>query len=143
MFDEFVAQAGITAGSKADVKQAAAAEGNGFQRAIKVLSDVFVPSSRNRRLGMLMGIMSALQYMGTPVADGGAGFFALDTTNVWWRIASLINACALGNLQILLGFSAATVFIVATVLGASWALCSSAPTSSTPTARLTPSPRAP
>ena len=120
VFDEFVAQAGITAGSKADVKQAAAAKGNGFQRAIKVLSDVFVPIiPAIVASGMLMGIMSALQYMGTPVADGGAGFFALDTTNVWWRIASLINACALGNLQILLGFSAATVFGGNPYLGAS------------------------
>ena len=120
VFDELVAQAGITAGSKADVKQAAAAKGNGFQRAIKVLSDVFVPIiPAIVASGMLMGIMSALQYMGTPVADGGAGFFALDTTNVWWRIASLINACALGNLQILLGFSAATVFGGNPYLGAS------------------------
>jgi PTS system sucrose-specific IIC component len=120
VFDEFVAQAGITGGSKADVKQAAAAKGNGFQRAIKVLSDVFVPIiPAIVASGMLMGIMSALQYMGTPVADGGAGFFALDTSNVWWRIASLINACALGNLQILLGFSAATVFGGNPYLGAS------------------------
>lgn len=38
---------------------------------------------------------------------------------MWWRIAALINACALGNLQILLGFSAATVFGGNPYLGAS------------------------
>ena len=70
--------------------------------------------------GMLMGIMGAISYMGTPVADGGAGFFALDQTTVWWRIAALINACALANLQILLGFSAAKVFGGNPYLGASF-----------------------
>lgn len=120
VFDEFIAQSGVTAASKAEAKEAAANQGNAFQRAIKVLSDVFVPIiPAIVASGMLMGIMSAVQYMGTPVADGGAGFFALDTTNVWWRIASLINACALGNLQILLGFSAATVFGGNPYLGAS------------------------
>ena len=62
---------------------------------------------------MLMGIMGALSYMGSQ------GIIALDTTSAWWRIASLINACALGNLQILLGFSAATVFGGNPCLGAS------------------------
>ena len=120
VYDEFIKQSGVTAASKAEAKEAAANQGNAFQRAIKVLSDVFVPIiPAIVASGMLMGIMSAVQYMGTPVADGGAGFFALDTTNVWWRIASLINACALGNLQILLGFSAATVFGGNPYLGAS------------------------
>jgi PTS system sucrose-specific IIC component len=120
VFDEFIKQSGVSAATKAEAKEAAANQGNAFQRAIKVLSDVFVPIiPAIVASGMLMGIMSALQYMGTPVADGGAGFFTLDTTNVWWRIASLINACALGNLQILLGFSAATVFGGNPYLGAS------------------------
>ena len=39
---------------------------------------------------------------------------------MWWRIAGLINACALANLQILLGFSAATVFGGNPYLGASF-----------------------
>lgn len=120
VFDELVAQSGVTAASKAEAKVAAANRGNALQRAVKVLSDVFVPIiPAIVASGMLMGIMSAVQFMGTPVADGGGGFFALDTANVWWRIASLINACALGNLQILLGFSAATVFGGNPYLGAS------------------------
>ncbi len=120
VFDEFIKQAGITAASKAEAKEAAANQGNAFQRAIKVLSDVFVPIiPAIVASGMLMGIMGALSYMGTPVADGGAGFFSLDQTSVWWRIAALINACALANLQIFLGFSAATVFGGNPYLGAS------------------------
>ena len=62
--------------------------------------------------------MGAIQFMGTPAPDG-AGLFDLDTTSVWWRIAALVNACALANLQILLGFSAATVFGGNPYLGAS------------------------
>ena len=105
VYDEFIKQSGVTAASKAEAKEAAANQGNAFQRAIKVLSDVFVPIiPAIVASGMLMGIMGALSYMGSQ------GIIALDTTSVWWRIASLINACALGNLQILLGFSAATVF---------------------------------
>ena len=120
VFDEFIKQAGITAASKAEAEEAAANQGNAFQRAIKVLSDVFVPIiPAIVASGMLMGIMGALSYMGTPVADDGAGFFSLDQTSVWWRIAALINACALANLQILLGFSAATVFGGNPYLGAS------------------------
>lgn len=120
VYDEFIALSGVSAATKDEAKEAAAQKSNAFQRAIKVLSDVFVPIiPAIVASGMLMGIMGALQYMGTPVADGGAGFFALDTASVWWRIAALINACALANLQILLGFSAATVFGGNPYLGAS------------------------
>lgn len=114
VYDEFIKQSGVTAASKAEAKEAAANQGNAFQRAIKVLSDVFVPIiPAIVASGMLMGIMGALSYMGSQ------GIIALDTTSAWWRIASLINACALGNLQILLGFSAATVFGGNPYLGAS------------------------
>lgn len=114
VYDEFIKQSGVTAASKAEAKEAAANQGNAFQRAIKVLSDVFVPIiPAIVASGMLMGIMGALSYMGSQ------GIIALDTTSVWWRIASLINAYALGNLQILLGFSAATVFGGNPYLGAS------------------------
>ena len=79
--------------------------------AIKVLSDVFVPIiPAIVASGMLMGIMGAIPVM-FPDADL--------TSNVYWKIAGLINACALANLQILLGFSAATVFGGNPYLGAS------------------------
>lgn len=119
VFDAFIAQSGVSAASKDEAKEAAANKGNALQRAIKVLSDVFVPIiPAIVASGMLMGIMGAISYMGTPAPDG-AGFFTLDTTTVWWRIAALVNACALANLQILLGFSAATVFGGNPYLGAS------------------------
>ena len=121
VFDELTKIADIEASTTDDLKQTVASKGNLFQRAIKVLSDVFVPIiPAIVASGMLMGIMGAISYMGTPVADGGAGFFALDQTTVWWRIAALINACALANLQILLGFSAAKVFGGNPYLGASF-----------------------
>ncbi len=79
--------------------------------AIKVLSDVFVPIiPAIVASGMLMGIMSAVPYL-FPDVDLSA--------NVYWKIAGLINACALANLQILIGFSAATVFGGNPYLGAS------------------------
>lgn len=119
VYEELCEQGNISAASKADVKEAAAQQQNGFMKAIKVLSDVFVPIiPAIVASGMLMGIMGAIQFMGTPAPDG-AGLFDLDTTSVWWRIAALVNACALANLQILLGFSAATVFGGNPYLGAS------------------------
>ena len=119
VYEELCKQGNISAASKADVKEAAAQQQNGFMKAIKVLSDVFVPIiPAIVASGMLMGIMGAIQFMGTPAPDG-AGLFDLDTTSVWWRIAALVNACALANLQILLGFSAATVFGGNPYLGAS------------------------
>ena len=115
VYEEFCKQGNISAASKADAKEAAAQQQNGFMRAIKVLSDVFVPIiPAIVASGMLMGIMSAIQFM------GDAGYFALDVNSVWWKIASLVNACALANLQILLGFSAATVFGGNPYLGASF-----------------------
>ncbi len=43
VYDEFIVLAGIDAASKDEVKAAAAAKGNVFQRIIKTLGDVFVP----------------------------------------------------------------------------------------------------
>ena len=115
VYEEFCKQGNISAASKEELKDAAAGNQNRFMKAIKVLSDVFVPIiPAIVASGMLMGIMGALEFM------GGKGIIALDTESVWWRIAQLINACALANLQILLGFSAATVFGGNPYLGASF-----------------------
>ncbi|MBR3312758.1 MAG: PTS glucose transporter subunit IIA [Atopobiaceae bacterium] len=115
VYDEFCKQGNISAVSKDELKDAAADNQNKFMKAIKVLSDVFVPIiPAIVASGMLMGIMGAIEFM------GGKGIIALDTNSVWWRIAGLINACALANLQILLGFSAATVFGGNPYLGASF-----------------------
>ena len=115
VYEEFCKQGNISAVSKEELKDVAAGNQNKFMAAIKVLSDVFVPIiPAIVASGMLMGIMGALGFM----AD--SGMIALDTSSVWWRIAALINACALANLQILLGFSAATVFGGNPYLGASF-----------------------
>ena len=115
VYDEFCKQGNISAVSKEELKEVAAGNQNKFMAAIKVLSDVFVPIiPAIVASGMLMGIMGAIEFM------GNAGYFVLDTNSVWWRIAGLINACALANLQILLGFSAATVFGGNPYLGASF-----------------------
>ena len=115
VYDEFCKQGNISAVSKEELKDVAAGNQNKFMAAIKVLSDVFVPIiPAIVASGMLMGIMGAIEFM------GNAGMIALDTNSVWWRIAGLINACALANLQILLGFSAATVFGGNPYLGASF-----------------------
>ena len=115
VYEEFCKQGNISAASKEELKEAAADNQNKFMKAIKVLSDVFVPIiPAIVASGMLMGIMGAFEFM------GGKGIIPLDTNSVWWRIAQLINACALANLQILLGFSAATVFGGNPYLGASF-----------------------
>ena len=115
VYEEFIKQGGITAASKEEAKAAVAEQQNFFMRAIKTLSDVFVPIiPAIVASGMLMGIMGGIEFM------GNSGIIALDTNSVWWRIAGLINACALANLQILLGFSAATVFGGNPYLGASF-----------------------
>ena len=115
VYEEFIKQGGITAASKEEAKAAVAEQQNFFMRAIKTLSDVFVPIiPAIVASGMLMGIMGGIEFM------GNSGIIALDTNSVWWRIAGLINACALANLQILLGFSAASVFGGNPYLGASF-----------------------
>ncbi|MDO4537896.1 MAG: glucose PTS transporter subunit IIA [Coriobacteriales bacterium] len=115
VYDEFCKQGNISAVSKEELKDVAAGNQNKFMAAIKVLSDVFVPIiPAIVASGMLMGIMGALEFM------SNSGIMAIDTGSVWWRIAGLINACALANLQILLGFSAATVFGGNPYLGASF-----------------------
>jgi PTS system sucrose-specific IIC component len=115
VYEEFCKQGNISAVSKDELKTVAAQNQNRFMAAIKVLSDVFVPIiPAIVASGMLMGIMGALEFM------ANSGMIAIDTNGVWWRIAGLINACALANLQILLGFSAATVFGGNPYLGASF-----------------------
>lgn len=110
VYDEFITLGNITAATKAEAKAAAGSQQNKFMAAIKVLSDVFVPIiPAIVASGMLMGAMSAIQ---VAIPD-------VDTSSVWWRILALVNACALGNLQILLGFSTATVFGGNPYLGAS------------------------
>lgn len=105
VYDEFIAVSGLTAATKAEVKQAAAAQQNVFKRAIKTLGDIFVPIiPAIVASGFLMGIMEALNFM---VSNG---FIALDTTSSIYVFAKLFSNVAYVFLPILIAYSAAKAF---------------------------------
>ncbi|MDO4436895.1 MAG: PTS transporter subunit EIIC [Coriobacteriaceae bacterium] len=113
VYEEFIAQSGIEAASKAEVKEAAAAKQNVAMRAIKLLGDIFVPIvPAIVASGLLLGIMGALNFM---VAND---FLAIDTSNFLYRIADLVSNTSFTFLQILIGFSAAKAFGANPYLGA-------------------------
>lgn len=114
VFEEFVSLGGITAGTKDEVKAAAAEQQvNPFMRAIKVLGDVFVPIiPAIVASGLLLGIMSALSFM------DANGFITLDTNNAWYKVLDLVSSSSFTFLQILIGFSAARAFGANPYLGA-------------------------
>lgn len=105
VYDEFIAVSGLTAATKAEVKQAAAAQQNVFKRAIKMLGDIFVPIiPAIVASGFLMGIMEALNFM------VNNGFIALDTTSSIYVFAKLFSNVAYVFLPILIAYSAAKAF---------------------------------
>lgn len=113
VFDEFIKEAGITASSKAEAKQAAAGKQNWFMRAIKLLGDIFVPIiPAIVASGFLMGIMNSLDFMNSN------GFLAIDTSSSIYVFANLFSNTAYTFLQILIAFSAAKAFGANPYLGA-------------------------
>lgn len=105
VYDEFISAAGITAASKEEVKQAAAARGNVFQRIIKTLGDVFVPIIPAIVAGgLIMGIMEALNFM------SNNGIIAIDQSGYLFQIINMLSNAAFTFLPILIGYSAAKVF---------------------------------
>lgn len=113
VFDEFIAIAGITASSKAEVKEAAVQKQNWFMRAIKLLGDIFVPIiPAIVASGFLMGIMNSLDFM------NANGFINIDTTSSLYVFANLFSNTAYTFLQILIAFSAAKAFGANPYLGA-------------------------
>lgn len=105
VYDEFISVAGITAASKEEVKQAAAARGNVFQRIIKTLGDVFVPIIPAIVAGgLIMGIMEALNFM------SNNGILAIDQSGYLFQIINMLSNAAFTFLPILIGYSAAKVF---------------------------------
>ncbi len=105
VYDEFLAVSGLQAATKADVKQAAAAQQNVFKRAIKTLGDIFVPIiPAIVASGFLMGIMEALNFM------VNNGFLTMDTTGSIYVFAKLFSNVAYVFLPILIAFSAARAF---------------------------------
>lgn len=105
VYDAFIAQAGITAATKEEVKSAAAKKGNPFQRFIKTLGDIFVPIiPAIVASGFLMGIMESLNFL------IGKGYISMSTDNVLFVLANLFSNTAYVFLPVLIGFSAAKVF---------------------------------
>lgn len=105
VYDEFLNVSGLSAATKAEVKQAAAARQNVFKRAIKTLGDIFVPIiPAIVASGFLMGIMEALNFM------VGNGFLALDTTSSIYVFAKLFSNVAYVFLPILIAYSAGKAF---------------------------------
>ncbi|MDO4267701.1 MAG: glucose PTS transporter subunit IIA [Eubacteriales bacterium] len=105
VYDEFLAVSGLSAATKAEVKQAAAAQQNVFKRAIKTLGDIFVPIiPAIVASGFLMGIMEALNFM------VNNGFIVLDTTSSVFVFAKLFSNVAYTFLPILIAYSAAKAF---------------------------------
>ena len=105
VYDEFISAAGITAASKDDVKKAAAAKGNIFQRIIKTLGDVFVPIIPAIVAGgLIMGIMEALNFM------ANNGLISINQDGYFFQIITMLSNAAFTFLPILIGFSATKVF---------------------------------
>lgn len=105
VYDEFLQVSGLSAATKAEVKQAATAQQNIFKRAIKTLGDIFVPIiPAIVASGFLMGIMEALNFM------AGNGFLSLDTESSLFVFAKLFSNVAYTFLPILIAASAAKAF---------------------------------
>ncbi len=105
VYDEFIALAGIEAASKDDVKTAAAAKGNIFQRVIKTLGDVFVPIIPAIVAGgLIMGIMEALNFM------ANQGIISIDQSGYLFQIINMLSNAAFTFLPILIGYSATKAF---------------------------------
>ena len=105
VYDEFLQVSGLSAATKAEVKQAAAAQQNVFKRAIKTLGDIFVPIiPAIVASGFLMGIMEALNFM---VSNG---FLTMDTSGSIYVFAKLFSNVAYTFLPILIAYSAAKAF---------------------------------
>ena len=105
VYYEFLQVSGLSAATKAEVKQAAAAQQNVFKRAIKTLGDIFVPIiPAIVASGFLMGIMEALNFM------VNNGFMALDTSSSIFVFANLFSNVAYVFLPILIAYSAAKAF---------------------------------
>lgn len=105
VYDEFLKVSGLSAATKAEVKEAAAAQQNIFKRAIKTLGDIFVPIiPAIVASGFLMGIMEALNFM------INNGFLSLDTSSSLFVFANLFSNVAYTFLPILIAYSAAKAF---------------------------------
>lgn len=108
VFDEFIAIAGIQAGTKEDVKQAAASRQNIFKRMVKTLGDIFVPIiPAIVASGLLMGLLEGFCNAFPSMANSGT-----------YQIIHLFSNASFTFLPILIAMSAARAFGANLFLGA-------------------------
>lgn len=110
VYQEFIQLTGIETSNKDDLKKEADQKMNGFQRLIKLLSDIFVPVIPALvAAGLLMGINNVLTSQGLFVN----GKSLIDLYPGIEDLASMINLfanAAFVFLPILIGFSATRIF---------------------------------
>lgn len=100
VYEQFIDIAGITGGSKEEVKQAAAAKQNIFKRAVKTLGDIFVPIiPAIVASGLLMGLLEGFCNIWPEMANSSA-----------YTIIHLFSNAAFVYLPILIAISAARAF---------------------------------
>lgn len=100
VYDEFIAVSGVSAGSKEDVKAAAAANMPWWKRLVKTLGDVFVP--------ILPAIVAAGLMMGLVEALGKA--IPSFATSDWYGFLDMAANTSFAFLPVLVAVSAAKVF---------------------------------
>lgn len=100
VYDEFIAEAGIEAASKEDVKAAAAAQSPWYKRAIKNLGDIFVPIiPAIVATGLLNGLLGGLVQV----------FPGMSSSHLY-ELLNLFSNTALTFLPVLIAMSAAKIF---------------------------------
>ena len=101
VFDEFIAITGVAAGTKDDVKAAAAAKAPVWRQALKTVGDVFVPIlPAIVASGLMMGLVEALAKI------PGLGFGESD----WFQFLDVVANTAFAYLPVIVAVSAARVF---------------------------------
>lgn len=100
VYNEFIAEAGVEAASKEDVKAVAAAKSPWYKRAIKALGDIFVPIiPAIVATGLLNGLLGGLVQVFPEMADSSI-----------YGLLNIFSNTALTFLPILIAISAAKIF---------------------------------
>ena len=100
VYDEFIAEAGVQAASKDDVKQAASAKAPWYKRAIKSLGDIFVPIiPAIVATGLLNGLLGGLVQVNPDMAN-----------SYLYGLLNMFSNTALTFLPVLIAISAAKIF---------------------------------
>ncbi len=100
VYDEFIAEAGVQAASKDDVKQAAASKAPWYKRAVKSLGDIFVPIiPAIVATGLLNGLLGGLVQVFPDMANSHL-----------YELLNMFSNTALTFLPVLIAIAAAKIF---------------------------------